>query len=1122
MKLSQLVRANLRYYFAAHLGVVIGTALSAAILVGALTVGDSVRLSLKDRAMERLAGAVAVISTGDRYFDDSLDERMERVGPDGLDCEPFVLLELPGTAARQDASARANAIRVIGVPDGFLPGIDTAAADHVWLNPSLARQLHAGAGDELVIRVHKPSALSRDAVITPRDTVAVAVRLKVAGIVPPNAGGDLALQAGQTPPLNAFVSRKALATAASLGGRGNLVWVRPIVNASEPVTEVRLLAELSQRIATAWRLDDAELSIRQTVGNNDGLELISRRIFIESAVGSAALRLPAAGIAAAQPILTYLVNGITSGNREVPYSMVTAAGPPWTPVDLADDEIIVNSWLATELRVKAGDTVDLAYFVADTGPRLVEKTNHFRVRSIVPLEGIYADRSLMPEFPGIAKAESTQDWDAGFPLIRKIRNEDEAYWKKWRGTPKAYISLRSGQRLWANRFGDLTAIRWPAQSDASSKISATALTDQLRSRLHPEEFGLRIDPVRERVLTAAAEGQDFGGLFLSFSFFLLGSSLLLTAMLFRFSLERRAREIGVLMALGWPTQKVYRVLWSEGFTLAMLGTTLGAGLGILYAYGVLWGLATIWKSAVAHAVLDVHLTLFSVALGCFLSAIAAGLTLGLTLRKLVRRQACELLAEGSLDSALVTVRSVGRTAWWILTANGVVAAVFTATAMGGGPSQPGLFFGAGSLWLLEGFLALRIQLYRLARPPRSTSIPGRRLGMVRLAIRGLTRHPSRSLGAAGLLASASFLLCAVGAFKLEDLAGAGSRSSGTGGFALWARTALPVLQDINTPEGREFYSLLAKDLENVSVVPFRVREGDDASCLNLNRAQRPRLLGVDPEALARRRAFSFAELGAVPAGTNGWLTLTPLSTDSTETPAIGDAASLQWILHKGIGDTLDYIDEQGRPFKIRIVGSLESSVLQGNLIIAESELIRRFPGETGHREFLVETPPGREGAVAATLSRSLQDVGFEATPTWERLAQFNAVQNTYLDTFQLLGGLGLLLGSAGFGVIVLRNLHERRGEHGLMLALGFEPKFLVRLAWLENALLLACGLGLGIAAAAVAVSPTLRPGGATLPWASLTTTMGIILVNGLLWTGIAAQRAIRGPVLLALRELGGG
>jgi len=41
------------------------------------------------------------------------------------------------------------------------------------------------------------------------------------------------------------------------------------------------------------------------------------------------------------------------------------------------------------------------------------------------------------------------------------------------------------------------------------------------------------------------------------------------------------------------------------------------------------------------------------------------------------------------------------------------------------------------------------------------------------------------------------------------------------------------------------------------------------------------------------------------------------------------------------------------------------------------------------------------------------------------------VQNTYLGTFQILGGLGLLLGSAGLGIVVLRNVLERRGELGV-------------------------------------------------------------------------------------------
>ena len=69
----------------------------------------------------------------------------------------------------------------------------------------------------------------------------------------------------------------------------------------------------------------------------------------------------------------------------------------------------------------------------------------------------------MPDFPGIAKAEKTENWDAGFAIdMKKIRPKDEQYWKEYRGTPKAFVTLAAGQRMWGNRFGDVTAIRFHA------------------------------------------------------------------------------------------------------------------------------------------------------------------------------------------------------------------------------------------------------------------------------------------------------------------------------------------------------------------------------------------------------------------------------------------------------------------------------------------------------------------------------------------------------------------------------------------------------------------------------------------------------------------------------------
>ena len=1224
MTLRLLAGRSLRYYFRAHLGVLAGAALAATVLIGALAVGDSVRESLKERAGERLAnGVVSVLSTGDRFFTPRMAELIapdrdlgeppnERPWRDGhlyLSRRQYDMakaanaLLLSGTITRQDGAARANHIQVIGVNPGEtigawinhprLPFLDFTNGQ-VWLNEALAGHLSAKRGDEVVIRIHKPSALSRDAVISPRDETSVAMRLTVGGVMPGSYGGNLSLLAGQTSPLNVFVSLPGLADAAGLAGRANLVlaqtpsfvgdtnsirykagewmfrheWYRypfgRVFLPSGPEVPASLATTfLNESLARSWNLADAELSVRavapdpKLTGGEPApafAELTTRRIFLEPAVGTAALTnattsggpgsTPAVdpvSAAAGQskgadsttpspvPILTYLVNTLSHGDELAPYSMVTAAGAPYTPAGMGDDEIVVNEWLAKDLGVKPGDTVALGYYRVDAGTQLVERTNNFRVHSIVPMRGLHADRSLMPEFPGLTKAESTRDWDAGFDLVHPIRDADEAYWKQWRGTPKAFITLAAGQKMWANRFGDLTAIRWFAGTNQVAALR-DGVAAKIRANLDPADVGLRFTDVRTPSLAAAegGTGKEFGGLMIGFSFFLITSALLLTAMLFSFSLGQRASETGILLAIGWEPRRVRMLLFREGFMVATLGTALGVAGGILYAKGVLWGLSTLWRDAVNGAGLGFHITAATLASGVGSSLFVAAATLWLVLRQQAKRPTRELLSEGAAEPSPVGADPGAR--WPMRLAVGASIAAFGMTAAAGAArsSDPGMFFGAGALLLIAGLLWVRAWLRgSIGSTARTGSASGRAarapVGLTALAFRGLKRRPSRSLGTAALLASAAFLIIAVGANKLDADRDATKRDSGTGGFALWAESSLPVIQDLDTRKGQEFYGLDPKKLAGVSFVPFKVRDGDDASCLNLNRAQRPRLLGVKPERLARRGAFTFTGLAKDAGVTNGWDAIRAKpSAPGSEVPvipAIADANSIQWALQMQLGDTLDYVDERGRPFKVRLVGAVANSVLQGSLVIDEAEFVRRFPSESGSRAFLIDAPAGSATTLSADLTRALQDTGLEITSAPKRLAMFNAVQNTYLDTFQMLGGLGLLLGSVGLGVVVLRNVFERRGELAVMQAVGFERSALQRFVLVEHAALLVLGLGVGTLAAVVAVLPALLSPGAQVPWASLAVTLLAVLLNGGLWTWLATRRALGGSLVGSLRAL---
>jgi ABC-type antimicrobial peptide transport system permease subunit len=663
-----------------------------------------------------------------------------------------------------------------------------------------------------------------------------------------------------------------------------------------------------------------------------------------------------------------------------------------------------------------------------------------------------------------------------------------------------------------------------------------AVYRSLLANLKPAEVGLRFEAVREQALKSAAQAQDFGQLFLGFSIFLVAAALLLMALLFQFGLEQRAAEVGTLLALGFTPKQVRRLFLREGAMLALVGSCLGVLGGLAYAKAMLWGLATVWRSAVGPSTLQFHATPETLVIGIFAGTVVAVLTIWLTLRKQARQPARELLG-GEVQSPRSKVQSRGA---GIAVGAGVAAVGIVGWALVQGESaNAGAFFGAGALLLITGLGGAAAWFGRLAREAGAA-----RLTLGGLGVRGCARRRKRSLATVALLACGCFLIVAIGVFRLDANRDATQRTSGTGGFALIGEATMPVVQDLNTKAGREFFGLGADDLAGVNVVPFRVHAGDEASCLNLNRAQKPRLLGVKPELLAGR--FTFASVSEGLDLRQGWellrsrsrreeaLTgesqianrtsqidqslLTSAPTGMEEIPAIGDANSIEWALGKKVGDTLDYTDEQGRAFKLRLVGAVANSILQGSLLIDEAEFVKRFPGESGYRMFLIDAPSNSVSRVSASLSRALQDVGLELTPAAERLNAFNAVQNTYLGTFQILGGLGLLLGSAGLGVVVLRNVLERRGELGLLVAVGSRRGALQRLVLSEHGALLGLGLGIGIASAAVAVLPAIVSSGAQLPYGSLTLTLAAVLLNGLLWTWLATGHALRGNLLAALRN----
>jgi len=1027
MTIGTLIRRSLRFYWRTHLSVLAGVAVTGAILTGALVVGDSVRFTLKQLALARLGRVTQALTLPEHFFREKLadDLAAEIHSP----VAPALLLR--GSVALPDGRARANDVQVLGVDERFwqLGGTHNKGAA---VNARLAEQLGVRVGDMIVVRVEQPALVSRDAPLSGRSDASVALRVRVTAIAGDREFGRFSLQANQVPPHTVFLPLAMLQKQINHAGHANML----LTGAS---------ADANVALRKAWTLGDAGLEVRA-----NPLELRTDRVFLDPAIS-----LSANG----SGVLTYFVNEFRLGQKTTPYSFVAATG-----TEQKDDEITINSWLADDLGAKPGDELTLRYYVIGHRRELVERTANFRVRAVIPLA---KDDSWMPPFPGLAETSNCREWEPGIPIdTDRIRPKDEEYWNGYRGTPKAFVTLAAGQKLWSNRFGNLTAIRFPAGTDVAA---------ELRAKLNPATLGLFFKPVREQALAAGRESMDFGQLFIGFSFFLIVAALLLTAMLF--NLEQRTAEMGLLRAIGFAPGRIRRLVLGEGFAIAALGTALGVVGGIAYTMLTLHGLSTVWRGAVGAAQFRYHAEPATLAAGAAASLAAALLAMWLVQRRQMRHSPAELLSGADGRSR--------RRGLWLGVAAGVGALALLPMR------SAGSFFGAGACLLISGIGFSQWWLTRLAVSPRTLSLQ-------QLGQRHAARRPGRSLTTISVLASGVFLLVAVNAFHQD----ARPDAPGTGGFALFAQSSLPVYDDLNSGAGRELFGLSDAIMKPAKIVSVRVRDGDEASCLNLNRAQQPKLLGVATEELERRGAFG-----------GQWDLLNGRAADGA-VPVIGDEQTVTWALGKKTGDSMPAVDERGQTFLLRIVGVLPSSILQGGLVMAEKNFVEKFPSASGFRMFLVDAPRDQAGAVAAEMSRGLQNRGLEVVPAWRRLAEFQAVENTYLGIFQALGGLGLLLGSTGLGIVVLRNVLEQRGELALMQAVGFERTALQRLVLGEHWMLIALGLLIGTSAAVVAVLPA----GAAFPLGLLTATLAGLGAGGFLWCWLAAWLALRGSLLPALRN----
>ncbi|HYI07343.1 MAG TPA: ABC transporter permease, partial [Reyranella sp.] len=127
------------------------------------------------------------------------------------------------------------------------------------------------------------------------------------------------------------------------------------------------------------------------------------------------------------------------------------------------------------------------------------------------------------------------------------------------------------------------------------------------------------------------------------------------------------------------------------------------------------------------------------------------------------------------------------------------------------------------------------------------------------------------------------------------------------------------------------------------------------------------------------------------------------------------------------------------------------------------------------------------------------------------------VENTYLSTFQALGGLGLLLGTIGLATVMFRNVLERRRELALLRAVGYDSGRMTLMIVAEAGFLVGAGMLAGAGCAAIAIAPAWLGRGGSLPSAGLLLLLAAVVVSGVVSSAIATRAALRGRMLDALR-----
>ena len=236
--------------------------------------------------------------------------------------------------------------------------------------------------------------------------------------------------------------------------------------------------------------------------------------------------------------------------------------------------IVLNEWADLTFRSRSENELRSSITSGWMRGDLLLVRLSFVLLCIIPMEESLPTAICCP-IPRHTESETLGDWDPPFPIdLKRIRPQDDTIGRNTalhrRVHPAHFCAT-----LWQTRFGKLTSLRISPDRGQTLEQAHSGFERSLRETLDPLQDGFSILPVRAQGLEASRGATNFGEYFLYFSFFLVISALLLTALFFKLGVEQRLREIGTLQAIGFPASRVRKLFLLEGVILAVAGSLVG-------------------------------------------------------------------------------------------------------------------------------------------------------------------------------------------------------------------------------------------------------------------------------------------------------------------------------------------------------------------------------------------------------------------------------------------------------------------------------------------------------------------------------------------------------------------